>query len=572
MPDAPPTLPETERRGLSRHAQLRRALFRILGALDDTRPTGLMRVVAAEQEVGRLAVAGGRLCLAFATPAGAALEERDDAHGPAAGLRELCELAAAARKSGASLCAAVLNSGRETALREALLEETARSLVAIASACGAGALPALELTSARDDYDGRLLLGTSEVFLAALRAHLGVPQDAVALAWEGMQPDDAALLLVRSPEPQEQPYPVAERGFGEGGLRHVVALTRLASALERASARPESAAPGLAPPAPVSGASLRWRCVTGHRRIVLLRARATTLESATARALRFVEFEGDRRGVEIHDADEATLAAAGLPASPGGEASGASAGSTPQRPWLPPVDVAGGMIWPPDAAGRALLREALAEAAPLAPLADGGWAAVTPGRFWLHSRATDLFLSAETAHAALLHWARWHAEAQGRLSPRRCIVVAQSGDATWRLWQAVHVHGTLRQELERVLALPQPDQVALGLIATSRAFAEGLTACASLGVPGSIETLGSAAGGSVYMGLAPPADTPPTALDADALRIDECLRAEFGPLLAARAADPRFDVPRVLHELLPLASVAGQARAGEILAVLLIGS
>ncbi len=596
------SLPLLERRGISREAHLRRTLFRILGALDDTRPTGLMRVLAAEQEVGRLAVAGGRVCLAFAAtaPAGPA----DDAHGPTAALRDLRQVAVAARTGGGSLCGAVLNSGREATLREALLDETSRSLVAMADACASG-LPALELTPARDDYDERLLLGTSEAFLAALRARFRVAPEAVALALDGLQPGDAALLLVRSPEPHEQPYPVAQRGFGQRGLRHVVALTRLASALDRgrsAHAAPESnsgAAVNLRAPlsrTPEQGADTlptpslesaaaspataaeTWRCVASETRLVLLRAQAATLEQATARALRFVAPDGARRGVEMRDSDPATIAAAGLLASWAGEAPGSDAGPSAEQafplgglPQLQGGEVPGGMIWPPGD-GRTVLGEALADRLLPEPLADGSWAAEAAGRWRLHSHAIDVFLDAQQAHAALLEWARWHADARARLSPQRCIVAAPAGNETWRLWQVVHAQPTLRQDLERALSQPQAEQVARGLLAASRAFAEGLAVCASLGTHGSIDTLGSAPSGSVYVGLAPAADMRSAALDVDGSGFEARLRAEFGPLLAQAAATAGFDVPRVLRDLLPLASSTGQARVGEVLAVLLSGS
>jgi signal recognition particle receptor subunit beta len=240
------------------------------------------------------------------------------------------------------------------------------------------------------------------------------------------------------------------------------------------------------------------------------------------------------------------------------------------RPRLPAADIPGGMIWPP-IGGRIVLHESVVAGLSLEELPDGSWTAVSGRHARLHSYHGDLFPDAETSRLALIEWARWHTGALARLSPRRCILAADAGRGGWRLWQIVRGERTMRVALEQVLSRSAPEQVARGLLDLARSLDEGASALAPLGLHCSVDTLGFVESGLVYVGLTPAAGAPIAEAPATGLAFEDRLRTEFGPIVARGPSVAGFDVPRVLHHLVPIAGAAGQARAGKLLAAMLIG-
>lgn len=309
---------------------------------------------------------------------------------------------------------------------------------------------------------------------------------------------------------------------------------------------------------------------------------AALLEDLRSRE-REVEGRGEGPGLSIAAVAlaEALQAESGATAAPGHAQpvaaltapsdSGAEPPTAGGRPPVPTASVPGGMIWPP-IGGRIVLHEAVAEPPVLEATMDGSWTGVSRGRMRLHSYAADIFPDAEASRRALVDWARWHTALLPRLSPRRCVLAAQADRGAWRLWQIVSGERTLRVALEQVLSRGAPDQVARGLLDVVRSFDEGFSALAPLGLHCSLDTLGFVESGLVYVGLTPPAGTPtrPGALAES--RLEDRLRAEFGPVVAKRTSSGELDVPRVLHHLVPLVRASTQERAGELLAAMLIGN
>jgi hypothetical protein len=514
-----------ERRGTSQEARLRRALFRILIPLDEKRPSGLVRVRSENKPIGQLVVSQGRLCMAFTShdtgTAAVVAANRKEGHSS-----DLSELAVAALASGTGLCHAIFSSGREAVLREALLAEAVRGLIAIAEA--AGGPPVLDVTPARDDYDERLSFSTPEVMVAALRTHFGMAPAQVGHALRAVGPAGAALLLVRAVDAGEQPYPVAQRGLDDGGVRSLLELVRLASELgrERAANQADSSLEA----SPQTGDS--WRCIAGAARLALYRAPSKTIEDAAHQAARFVEAAPEH------------------------------------RPALPTRDIAAGMIWPP-ADGRHFLDQMLADAPGLEVTADGSWAGVAGG-IRVHSYAGDVFPDAPSAQAALVAWAGWHSSANSRVSSQRCILAGEADGGTWRLWQIVRVERTLREELAQILSGADPSAVARGLIDLSSSFVDRQPALVALGVPCSASDVGFAGVTLAYVGLAPRPAPGEVAPEAGPAPPEERLRAAFAPIVAAHASAPDFDMLQVLRELVPAAVAAKREGVGEILAAMLI--
>jgi signal recognition particle receptor subunit beta len=164
----------------------------------------------------------------------------------------------------------------------------------------------------------------------------------------------------------------------------------------------------------------------------------------------------------------------------------------PPAPRPPSQDAPSGFVWPP-VEGRIILREAATVRPDVRVVAGGDCTAQRPG--WsLHSRADAVFDDVEVARTQLVRWARKHAMAQDLLSRPRCIVLAETGDGRWRLWQVVGTSPSLR-----ALAVAESDRLV-------ESFA-GACRQASLPIPCTLDTIGlSELAQPVFVGLMPDAD------------------------------------------------------------------
>lgn len=111
-------------------------------------------------------------------------------------------------------------------------------------------------------------------------------------------------------------------------------------------------------------------------------------------------------------------------------------------PLLPHQDVPSGMIWPP-VGGRIILSEATSNIPQLGGLNNGDWTAVPVEDWHFHSYKEDVFDDLSVARKALIHWAQQHITLLPVLSSLRCLVLAETGHGTWRLWQIVRVEDSL---------------------------------------------------------------------------------------------------------------------------------
>ncbi|HET9621839.1 MAG TPA: ADP-ribosylation factor-like protein, partial [Kofleriaceae bacterium] len=112
------------------------------------------------------------------------------------------------------------------------------------------------------------------------------------------------------------------------------------------------------------------------------------------------------------------------------------------RPRLPDARVPSGAIWPP-VEGRLVLHEATAVELAVHRVGNGDWIAGIGSGWRVHSAATAAFRYFDDGRQALLAWARLHATLGDLLSPARCIVLADAGAETWRLWQIVKLAPSL---------------------------------------------------------------------------------------------------------------------------------
>jgi signal recognition particle receptor subunit beta len=175
----------------------------------------------------------------------------------------------------------------------------------------------------------------------------------------------------------------------------------------------------------------------------------------------------------------------------------------PDVPWPPDASVPAGMIWPP-IDGRIVLHEACATAFTPRSLPHGDWVGEVPGwRF--HSSRQASYANAEVGRRGLVEWARLHASGQRWLSAPRVIVLAASGDGTWRLWQIVKAEESLRDVLMGGLEEGSAADLVRRMLDAGRVL---LAATDSLGfvpcrLPLRIDTIGAARGVPIYTGFLP---------------------------------------------------------------------
>lgn len=106
------------------------------------------------------------------------------------------------------------------------------------------------------------------------------------------------------------------------------------------------------------------------------------------------------------------------------------------------------------------------------------------------------------AREAIVVWARAHAPRLDLLSPGRCIVVADSGDGAWRLWQIVRAAPSLRRWLlDQAYSEAGALLDALGLAA--RTLFEASLHAKSAGLPITFDSIGRGEHGAQFVSLMP---------------------------------------------------------------------
>ena len=199
-------------------------------------------------------------------------------------------------------------------------------------------------------------------------------------------------------------------------------------------------------------------------------------------------------------------------------------------PWPPDASVPSGAIWPP-VEGRAILQDVSQLTLTVRALGNGTWISGL-GTGWRIVSARDAaYATLDLGRAALIQWARLHAACSLVMSPRRCIVLAATGDGRWRLWQIVRAEESLRSAVERAVDEPTPDLMLHGLCTTAQLLIEvdDKLASAPFDLPCSLDTVGQSDAAGVYIGLMPDGASPRATGARPALLI---LDQELGPVLA----------------------------------------
>lgn len=219
-----------------------------------------------------------------------------------------------------------------------------------------------------------------------------------------------------------------------------------------------------------------------------------------------------------------------------------------ERPRSPDPSAPSGAIWPP-VEGRVILHEAASTRMTTHRLRSGGWVAGLGNGWRIFSGADNVYGDLEAGRAMLIRLARLHAACAGVISVTRCVVLAATGQGTWRLWQIVRAERSLRERLEELRECSTDDAAARILEAASLLCdIGGRIQKAPCSLPCTLDTIGSNDRGAVYVGLMPMDATEPVVAD-----IGRSIGSELGAVVHSVMQERRADV---------LAAITRNARVG----------
>lgn len=224
--------------------------------------------------------------------------------------------------------------------------------------------------------------------------------------------------------------------------------------------------------------------------------------------------------------------------------------AAPGVPRLPDSGAPIGHVWPP-VDGRMVLHAAAAPSAVPRLARDGSWRCRAAG-WHFHSAPRHELERLDEARQELLSWAQRHASRAHRLSPQRCIALAETGWGTWRLWQVVQSRETLRQRLRSALEAPALAETETLLSSCVRLLLEARQAFRTEPpLPWGLDLIGESGGRPIYIGLLPPVDwePQPESPSEDA----EAVRREVQPLIEKARRGPSWrgpDLASVLEDAL----------------------
>jgi signal recognition particle receptor subunit beta len=217
-----------------------------------------------------------------------------------------------------------------------------------------------------------------------------------------------------------------------------------------------------------------------------------------------------------------------------------------ERPRSPDPSAPSGSIWPP-VEGRVILQEAASTRMTTRRLRSGGWTAGLGHGWRIYSSAETVYVDVEAGRETLVRVARLHAACKSLLSDNRCIVLATTGQGTWRLWQIVRAERSLREKLTDIETCSTPEAAARIVEAATLLCEIGSrmqTAPCSL--PCTLDTVGCGDRGPVYVGLMPIEPLPNPGAD-----LTFGIGSQLGLILRDTLHDRRLDVlSAIARELL----------------------
>ena len=251
--------------------------------------------------------------------------------------------------------------------------------------------------------------------------------------------------------------------------------------------------------------------------------------------------------------------------APAREAPRAIHGAPARVPASPKADVPSGLVWPP-MVGRIVLQELETASVSITATRDGGFCGTRSERWILASDRDQSYPELEQGRTALLASARRHTRLSEWLTEHRAVVLAETGDGTWRLWRVARTDGTLRQRLLTCLAEPSGRElldIASALVDAERRLREAPAA-----LPLSLGTIVAHRGRIAFAGLVPDEGSEA----GEALEPATLIYREMGLHLEQLAQTANHRLPVLLKELREAA--IGDSKRGQLadtLALALIG-
>jgi hypothetical protein len=217
-----------------------------------------------------------------------------------------------------------------------------------------------------------------------------------------------------------------------------------------------------------------------------------------------------------------------------------------ERPRSPDPSAPSGSIWPP-VEGRVILQEAASTRMTTHRLRSGGWTAGLGHGWRIFSGANTEYADVEAGRETLVRVARLHASCKSLLSDNRCIVLATTGQGTWRLWQIVRAERSLREKLGGIEHCTTAEAAARIVEAATLLCEIGMRMqSAPCSLPCTLDTVGYSDRGPVYVGLMPmePLANPGTDLTFG-------IGSQLGSIVREKLRDRRLDVlSAIARELL----------------------
>jgi signal recognition particle receptor subunit beta len=208
-----------------------------------------------------------------------------------------------------------------------------------------------------------------------------------------------------------------------------------------------------------------------------------------------------------------------------------------ERPLSPDPSAPSGSIWPP-VEGRMILAEAASMRMTTHRLRSGGWTAGLGHGWRIFSGADTVFADLEAGRETLVRVARLHVACKPLLSVHRCIVLASTGQGTWRLWQIVRAERPLRNRFHDI-AHCSTEEAAARIIEAATLLCEvgARIQNAPCNLPCTLDTVGFGENGPVYVGLMPM--EPRSGPSAD---VSYAIGSQLGSIVRTALHDRRADV------------------------------
>jgi hypothetical protein len=208
-----------------------------------------------------------------------------------------------------------------------------------------------------------------------------------------------------------------------------------------------------------------------------------------------------------------------------------------ERPLSPDPSAPSGSIWPP-VEGRMILAEAASMRMTTHRLRSGGWTAGLGHGWRIFSGADTVFADLEAGRETLVRVARLHVACKPLLSVQRCIVLASTGQGTWRLWQIVRAERPLRNRFHDI-ARCSTEEAAARIIEAATLLCEvgARIQNAPCNLPCTLDTVGFGENGPVYVGLMPM--EPRSGPSAD---VSYAIGSQLGSIVRTALHDRRADV------------------------------